>query len=251
MTTLYRKAFLLALMLSLLTGMGLVISNRAEISEAVQVATCREPCPALAPKQLRLNVIKAFLHHLLESNIDRHDFGGDDQLVLLPRDMTAQGIALGIKNSTLLDTLTSHSTVLKTHAQIDALTVQAIAGESSIAVYSLPHRTAEITPTRGIHAASVSEVETYFRSHGADTPIVTSWERRRGYGQHFFWITPYWYISLVCCDGRGDQNGATPDWSKRNDLLTLKSIRPRLMAVSHHGAILFRSDDGESSSFIF
>lgn len=229
----------------LVIGIGLASLNRVEIAEAFRAATCRAPCPALAPEQLRLQVIKAYLHLLLDTNIERRDSGGNYQLALLPRDMTAQDVERSITDATLLEILTTNPIILGGHAQIDALNVDSLAHNPSIATYSLVHREAQIIPTRSIQKANATEIESHFRAFRTGKPAFSSWERLRGYGQQFFRINLYWRLSLACCDGRGDYQGYSPDSWNRNSLLNIKSSRSWLMAVSERGAILIRTYDGE------
>jgi uncharacterized protein (DUF2164 family) len=232
--------------LTLIWGVVWTLSNRAEISEAFEVATCRAPCLALKPDQLRLQVIKAYLHRELERNIELNDGSEMFQLALVPRDMTAQDMAQGIRDASLLGILTSDTSVLKTHAHIDALNIESLARHPSIAVYFLRLEYLDITPTRSIRKASMAEVENYFRAGGA--PAISSWERQRGYGGHFFWLTD-WYVDVACCDGHVDSDGRSS--RRKNDSLgDIESDRPRLMAVSNRGVILIRYYDGESFIFL-
>ena len=243
MNTWRRKALLGVVCLGLLWGGGWAWSNRAEIAEAVR---CRASCATLAPEQLRLQVIKAYLHRQLEGNIERHDMGGNYQLALVPRSLTAQDMAQGIRDASLLATVTMGATILGSHAQIDALDVDALAQDPSIAVYSLHHRYLDITPTRSIQKASAIEVENYFRIHSRDgaTPSFSSLERWRGYGPQFFWLTR-WHADLACCDGRGDSGGASLYQKNKSSLVNIGSVRPWLMAVSNRGAILVRTYDDQ------
>lgn len=230
--------------LGLILG-GWIWSIRSEIAEAFEVATCRARCATLTPEQLRLQVIKAYLHRRLDENSARQDAGGDWQLVLLPRDVTASEAEERIQDATLLTLVTTNKTVLATHAQIDALNVDALAHDPAIAVYSLPHREVDIVPTLSIREASSVEVEEHFRAlRRRGALAIGSWEGRRGYGTHFFWIT-YWQIYLNCCDGRGvSAGGSSPHEMNKHSLKDIRSARPRLMAVSDLGAILVRYHDG-------
>jgi hypothetical protein len=234
--------------LTLIWGVVWTLSNRAEISEAFEVATCRVPCLALTPEQLRLEVIKAYLHRELDFNINSYSGGATfHKLVLLPRDMSAEDIVKSIKDQTLLAILTTDTNLLESHAQIDALTIESLAGDPSIAAYSLPHREVEITPTRSIRKATPTEVESYPRESRSSVFVFGWLERQRGYGQRFFWINSYWGLSLACCDGRGNERDLSPDWLNENSLRNVKAVTPRLMAVSDRGAILIRYYDGEPS----
>jgi hypothetical protein len=251
MNTGRRKALLGIACLALIWGAVWSWSNRAEISEAFEVATCRVPCLALTPEQLRLQVIKAYLHRQLDRNIERHDIGGDYQLALVPRDVTAQDQAQGITDATLLAILTTNATVLGSYAQIDALGVESFAHDPSIAVYSLNHRRAQIIPTRSIRKASATEIKEYFRTKRQtdEMPAFNFWQRWRGYGQHFFLINQYWEVSLACCDGRGDYSGYGLDWLNANSLRDITTSRSQLISVSDRGAILVRYYDGEALIF--
>lgn len=245
MNTWRRKALLGLVSLGLILGIRWIWLNRAEIVEAFEASTCRVSCPSLTAEQLRLQVVKAYLHILLDTNIEMHDPGGNYQLALLSRDMTAQDMARSITDATLLDILTANATILGSHAQIDALNIDSLVHDPSIATYSLVHRVAQIIPTQSIQKASATEVENYFRAYKTGAPTFSWWVRMRGYGQQFFWINQYWELSLACCDGRGEKNGLSRDWLNKNSLLDINSSRPQLMAVSNRGAILIRYHDGE------
>lgn len=230
----------LALCLALVTFM----SNRTELAEAYERVTCGKACPSLTADELRVNVIKAYLHHCLNVIIERHDYGGNDQLALLPVNLTAQSLAQGIKDSTLLATLTSNALLIQTHVQIDALEPSFLATHPSIAVYSLFHREAEVIPMWSIQPVSPQEVQPY--AFQTSRKLIGRWERLRGYGQHFFWITEYWGLSLACCDGKGDKNETSTVWRlKRNSLKMIQAVRPQVFAVSDRGAILFWKYEGE------
>lgn len=235
-----------AVLLGLMLALGGVWSYRVKIVEAIKVETCGKPCPPLAPEQLRLQVIKAYLHRQLASNIQRYDAHGKHQLALLPLDVTRQDVARSISDSTLIALLTTNATILGNHAQIDALGVDSLAQDPSIAIYSLSHREVDIIPTSSLRQATAAEVDGYFQGQGrtGGVPAFSSWERWTGYGQHFFWIT-YWSADLACCDGRGDHGGISLYQRTRNSLLAIESVRPRLMAVSDRGELHLRDEDGK------
>lgn len=232
-----------------LTCLGLIMgawiwSIRSEFAEAFEVVACRSFCTPLAPEELRLQVIKAYLHRRLDENRARHDAGGNWQLALLPRDMTASEAEKSIRDATLLAVVTTETTALVTHAKINALTLGALANDPTIAVYSLTHREVDIIPTSSIREASKAEVEDHFRVSRRGQMSFSPWERWRGYGARFFWIT-YWQLYLACCDGRGESaGGSSPDEMNEYSLMDIRSARPRLMAVSDRGAILARHHGG-------
>ena len=233
-------------LLVLMLAIGGIWSHRAKMVEAIKVETCRTPCPPLAPEQLRLQVIKAYLHRQLAYNIEWHGAGGNRQLALLPLDVTEHDMARSITDSSLLALLTTNATILGSHAQIDALSVDSLAQDPSIAIYSLPHRDVGVIPTRRLRQASAAEVEGYFHAPGrtGGRPALSSWERWSGYGQHYFWIT-YWSANLACCDGRGEYQGMSRYRWTNNSLLAIQSVHPWLMGVSDRGELHLRDYDGE------
>ena len=161
-----------------------VWTHRTEIAEVSQAALCLKPCEPLAPEELRLRVIKAYLHRQLDTNAARFSGGSRNwKLVLLSSDMTKEQARQSIEGGTLLSLVTTDTTVLSSHSQIDALTVDALLHNPSIAIYSLLHREVDIVPTRSIRVAGASEVETHFRAPARRGPLTfSSWEIRRGYG---------------------------------------------------------------------
>lgn len=241
-----RELRVAAVLLGLMLAVGAIWSQRAKIVEAIKVETCGTPCPPLAPEQLRLQVVKAYLHRQLASHIERHDTGGNHQLALLPLDVTRQDMARSISDSTLIALLTTNATILGNHAQIDALNVDSLAQDPSIAIYSFARSKVGIVPTKSFRQATAAEVDGYFQGQGrtGGVPDFSSWERWRGYGQHFFWIT-HWSADLACCDGRGDHGGISLYQRTKNSLLALESVRPQLMGVSDRGELHLREYEGE------
>ena len=252
-------------LLPLLVSMVWMISNREEVVEVFHETTCSASCPALPAEQLRLQVIKAYLHRQLNSSIERRGAGGYYQIALLPRDFTKEDIKQEIQNEALVRTLTTNATVLTTQAQIDALSIETFSNNPSIAFYSLSRRKAQIIPTRSIQTTTLADIEEFLSRRNnqrwrdaeeywsnRDTQRgrvrldpLTWWELQRGYGRHFFWVTNYAFLDLGCCDGLGDEskNGSSPHKSKKESLLNLKSDNRYFMFVSNRGAILDRYPD--------
>ena len=233
----------LALCLALITFM----LNRTELAEAYERVTCGKACPSLTAEELRVNVIKAYLHYRLNVIINWRDYGHSESLALLPVDLTAESLAQGIQDSTLLATLTTNGLLLQTHAQIDALEPSVLVTHPSITKYSLYLREAEVIPMRSIRPASPQEMQAFLQVYPAGLRRIGRWERLRGYGQHFFWISEYWGLSLACCDGKGDENEAsTVSWLKLSSLKSIQAKRSGVFAVSDRGAIFFWQSAGEN-----
>ena len=237
--------------LTLCLTLGAVISNGTELAEAYERVTCGKACPSLTAEELRLNAIKAYLHHKLDVNIERLEFASREKLVLLPVHLTAQSLAQGIKESTLLATLTSNALLIQTHAQIDELESSVLDKHPSIAVYSLSYREATVIPIQSIQPIRLQDVDPRLEPHEAAARRIGRWERLRGYGEHFFQVTEYWGLNLSCCDGQGDHQGLSPAWFKKNSLQTIQSTRPWIFAVSERGAILLWEGMGESPGLTY
>jgi hypothetical protein len=232
-------------------ALGAFMSNRTESAEAYERVTCGKACPSLTAEELRLNAIKAYLHHKLDVNIERLEFASREQLVLLPAHLTAQSLAQGIKESTLLATLTSNALLIQTHAQIDALESNILDKHPSIAVYSSSYREATGMPTQSIQPIRLQDLDPSLEPHVAAARRIGRWDRLRGYGEHFFQVTEYWGLNLSCCDGQGDHQGLSPAWFKKNSLQTIQSTRPWIFAVSERGAILLWEGMGESPGLTY
>lgn len=244
----FRKTFWVLTLLLLLVSLAWLFSNREEISEAFHEATCRAPCPALSTEQLRLQVIKTVLHNQLDSSIESQGAGGYMQIALLPRDFTKEDIKQEVTSESLVRTLTTNATLFRTHAQIDALTIDTFANHPSIAFYSFLRREAQIIPTRSVQATTLSDIEEYGSNSETQPgkfhrPPFTWWEKQRGYGQLFFGVTTYSFLSLACCDGLGDHQGLTPYWFKKNNMKNINYAGRTFIIVSNRGAILNRYHD--------
>ena len=246
-----RKLLLILALPCLLVGVAWIAANYDEVVETFHEATCAEPCPALSLEQLRLQVIKAYLHNKLESSTESLAAGGYMQIVLLQRDFTKEDLKEQIEKGALVRTLTTNAVVLKTHGQIDALSTATFTYHPTIALYSLSRRKAQIIPTRSIQATTQFDIEQYVSNRTTQRgrfhiPPFTWWEKQRGYGQYFFWIVEYPFLDLGCCDGLGDQsqNGSNPHKSKRQSLLSLEYENKHFMFISNRGRILNRYPDG-------
>jgi len=237
--------------LTLCLALGAFLWNRAELAEAYERVTCGKACPSLTADELRLKVIKAYLHHRLNMNTERLEFASREQLVLLPVHLTAESLAQGIKESTLLATLTSNALLIQTHAQIDALAPSVLDTHPSIAVYSLSYREATVIPIQSIQPIRLQDIDPSLEPYVAAARRIGRWERLRGYGEHFFQVTEYWGLNLSCCDGQGDHQGLSPAWFKKNSQQTIQSNRPWIFAVSDRGAILLWKGMGESPGLTY
>lgn len=237
----------LTLCLALFTFM----SNRAELAEAYERVACGKACPSLTADELRLQVIKAYLHFKLKSRKKASDGGGNHELVLLPVNLNAQSLAQGLEDSTLLTTLTTNALLLQTHEEIDALGPSILSAHPLIAWYSLHHRTAEVVPIQSMQPIRLEDVDPSLAPHVAAARRIGRWERLRGYGEHFFQITEYWGLNLSCCDGQGDHQGLSPVWFKKNSLQTIQATHPKVFAVSDRGAILLWEGMGESPGLTY
>ena len=232
--------------LAVCLALGAFMLNRAELAEAYERVTCGKACPSVTADELRLNVIKAYLHHKLDVNTARLEFASREQLVLLPVHLTAQSLAQGIEESTLLATLTSNALLIQTHAQIDALESSVLDAYPSIAVYSLSYRDAEVIPIQSIQPIRLQDVDPRLKPYVAVARRIGRWERLRGYGEHFYQVTEYWNLDLSCCDGLGDYGGTSLYRRKKNSLDSIQSNRPWIFAVSDRGVILLWESMGES-----
>ena len=246
-----RKTFLALALLSALIGAGLVVSNHDEIIEAFQQAACGASCPELPPEQLRLQVIKRYLHNQLASSIESRSAGGYYEIAILQRDLTREDIQQEIQNETLVRTLTTNATIFTSYEQINALRIDAFVNHPTIAFYSLSRRDVRIIPTRSIQATTQNKIEEFQSNRGIwqgkyYIPPFTWWEKQRGYGRYYFEMANFSRLDLGCCDGLGDtsKNGSTPHKSKKESLLNLKSDSKYFMFISNRGAILnrYRSD---------
>jgi hypothetical protein len=217
---------------------GMFLSNRTELAEAYERVICGEACPSLTANELRLKAIKSYLHFKLKTRKKVSDGGGNHQLALLPVNLSALSLAQGIKDSTLLTTLTTGALLLQTREEIDLLEPSILRAYPSIAWYSLHHRTAEVIPTQSIQPIRLQDVDPSLKPLEAAARRIGRWERLRGYGEHFFQVTEYWDLNLSCCDGLGDFGGTSLDTRKKSSLDSIKSNRPWIFAVSDRGGIL-------------
>lgn len=236
--------------LALFSALGGFMSNRTELAEAYERVTCGKACPSLAAEELRLNVIKAYLHHRLSTTKTASD-GGGQKLFLLPVQLDAQSLAQGVRDETLVETLTTNTLLLSTHQEIDALDTNVFKTHPSIAWYSLQHREATVIPIQSIQPIRLQDVDPSLEPHVAAARRIGRWERLRGYGEHFFQVTEYWGLNLSCCDGQGDRRGLSPAWFKKNSLQNIQSTRPWIFAVSDRGAILLWEGMGESPGLTY
>lgn len=227
------------------------ISNRTELVEVYEHIKCGDACPVLTAEDLRFRVVKSYLHHRLSVNIKRLEFASREKLVLLPVNLNSQKLAQGFEDSTLLTTLTTNSMLLETHSQIDELKPSVLTIHPSIAEYSLSYRTAIVIPIESIRPIRLQDVDPSLEPYAAAAQRIGLWERMRGYGNHFFQITEYWPLDLSCCDGRGDYGGTSLYKRKKSSLDSIRSNRPRILAVSNRGAILLWEGMGESSGLTY
>ena len=173
MTTPFRKMFIGGAVLCLLVGASACIILWDELTEAFQAQTCRTPCPALTPAQLKAQVLKTYLHLQLDLNAERRDSSGAYQLALIARELTAQDLALAVNQGTLLGTLTSAEVRIESHAQIDALPLARLTAPATLLNYSLQQREAVVVPTGSVRPASLSEAEARFRDSRTASPTDT------------------------------------------------------------------------------
>ncbi len=230
---------------------GMFLSNRTELAEAYERVICGEACPSLTANELRLRTIKSYLHFKLKNRRKASDGGGNHQLALLPVNLSAQSLAQGIEDSTLLTTLTTSALLLQTPEEIDALELGILSAYPSIAWYSLHHRSAEVIPIQSIHPIRLQDVDPSLEPRKATARRIGRWERRRGYGEHFFQINEYWNLDLSCCDGLGDYGGTSLYKRKKSSLNSIQSNRPWIFAVSDRGAILLWEGMSESPGLTY
>lgn len=228
--------------LVLCLALGAFLSNRTELAEAYEKVTCCKACPSLTAEELRLNVIKAYLHHRLSTTKTASD-GGGQKLFLLPVQLDAQTLAQGLQDETLLKTLTTNTLLLDTHQKIDALDTNVFKTHPSIAWYSLQHRKATVIPIQSIQPIRLQDVDPIVKPYEAVARHIGRWERLRGYGEHFFQVTEHWGLDMSCCDGLGDSGGTSLYRRKKYSVDFIQSNRPWIFAVSDRGAILLWEDD--------
>jgi hypothetical protein len=235
-----------------LTLFGFSCSPSSEQRDWISEAECaNSTCPALSEADLRERVIKSFLHMRLAMNLERRDGGGGDLLVLLPAKVTAARLESAIERATLLDLLGAEALVLRTHVQIEALTVAVLDAHHVIASYSMNHREADIVSLDGFRSVSPDELSAYLSANGKQYPKFDVSELQRGYGRQFFWIQEFNRLGLQCCDGRGSLGGLSIRWHKQNSTLNIRGSRPKMLSITARGGILSRGDEGDFSYIHF
>lgn len=205
------------------------------------VASCQPDARPLSAHALRAQVIRNQLHLLLQSNVAFREMGSPRRVLLIRGDVNRESLEKMVVNHTLPAWLETADLILTSTQQIDALPDDLFDPPHVIVNHDINGRKVGAIPTHAIQRIPVPALFAF-----------TPEEQSRRYGKYAFSTTQFWFVSLVCCDGKGPYQGLDEAWHFSDTLRNLKFETNRFFAASACGDILVRSyGDDDDSTYVF